>query len=48
MRIAVVGGGIGGLALALCLHQRGVACEVYEGAAEIRELGVGITLRRWA
>ena len=44
MRIAVVGGGIGGLALALGLHQRGIACEVYEGAPEIRELGVGITL----
>lgn len=44
MRIAVVGGGIGGLALALGLHQRGVGCEVYEQAPEIRELGVGITL----
>jgi 2-polyprenyl-6-methoxyphenol hydroxylase-like FAD-dependent oxidoreductase len=44
MRIAIVGGGIGGLALALGLHQRGIACEVYEGAPEIRELGVGITL----
>ena len=44
MRIAVVGGGIGGLALALCLHQRGIGCDVYEGAAGIRELGVGITL----
>lgn len=44
MRIAVVGGGIGGLALALGLHQRGVACDVYEGATQVRELGVGITL----
>jgi 2-polyprenyl-6-methoxyphenol hydroxylase-like FAD-dependent oxidoreductase len=44
MRIAIVGGGIGGLALALGLHARGIACEVYEGAPEIRELGVGITL----
>ncbi len=44
MRIAIVGGGIGGLALALGLQQRGIACEVYESAPEIKELGVGITL----
>jgi len=44
MHIAIVGGGIGGLALALGLHQRGVACDVYEAAPEVRELGVGITL----
>ncbi|NNU42718.1 flavin-dependent oxidoreductase [Ramlibacter montanisoli] len=44
MRIAIVGGGIGGLALALGLQQRGIACEVYEGAPEVKELGVGITL----
>ncbi|MDB5856479.1 MAG: salicylate hydroxylase (Salicylate 1-monooxygenase)-like protein [Ramlibacter sp.] len=44
MRTAIVGGGIGGLALALGLHQRGLECDVYESAGEIRELGVGITL----
>jgi 2-polyprenyl-6-methoxyphenol hydroxylase-like FAD-dependent oxidoreductase len=44
MDIAIVGGGIGGLTLALALHQRGVACRVYEGAPEVKELGVGITL----
>jgi len=44
MRIAIVGAGIGGLALALGLQQRGVACDVYEAAPEVRELGVGITL----
>ena len=44
MRIAIVGGGIGGLALALGLHARGVACEVFEAAPDIREIGVGITL----
>ena len=44
MRIAIVGGGIGGLALALGLHQRGIACDVYEAAPEVKELGVGITL----
>jgi 5-methylphenazine-1-carboxylate 1-monooxygenase len=42
--IAIVGGGICGLALAMGLHERGIACRVYERAPEIRELGVGITL----
>ncbi len=44
MKIAIVGGGIGGLALALGLHQRGLPCDVYETVPEIREIGVGITL----
>jgi 5-methylphenazine-1-carboxylate 1-monooxygenase len=44
VNIAVVGGGIGGLTLALALHQRGILCRVYESAPEVRELGVGITL----
>ena len=43
-RIAVVGGGIGGLALALNLHAKGIACDVYEAVAELKEIGVGITL----
>jgi 2-polyprenyl-6-methoxyphenol hydroxylase-like FAD-dependent oxidoreductase len=42
--IAIVGGGICGLALAMNLHARGIACRIYERAPEIRELGVGITL----
>ncbi|MFL5093167.1 MAG: flavin-dependent oxidoreductase [Xanthobacteraceae bacterium] len=42
--IAIVGGGICGLALALNLHERGIACSVYERAPEVKELGVGITL----
>jgi 5-methylphenazine-1-carboxylate 1-monooxygenase len=44
MEIAIVGGGIGGLCLALNLQQRGISCRIYERAPEIRELGVGITL----
>ena len=44
MKVAIVGGGICGLALALNLKQRGIDCRVYERAPEIRELGVGITL----
>src|SRR4026209_658925 len=44
MTIAIVGGGICGLSLALNLHARGIACRVYEAAPELKELGVGITL----
>lgn len=43
-RIAVVGGGIGGLALALCLRQQGLDADVFEGASELREIGAGIQL----
>ena len=44
MEVAIAGGGIGGLSLALNLHRRGISCHVYETAPEIKELGVGITL----
>jgi 2-polyprenyl-6-methoxyphenol hydroxylase-like FAD-dependent oxidoreductase len=44
VRIAVVGGGVAGLGLALALHQRGLDCQVFEAVPEVRELGVGITL----
>ncbi|RZJ15915.1 MAG: flavin-dependent oxidoreductase [Haliea sp.] len=44
MTIAIIGGGIGGLSLALALHQQGLACDVYEAVAEVGEVGVGITL----
>jgi 5-methylphenazine-1-carboxylate 1-monooxygenase len=43
-RIAIVGAGIGGLALALSLHRLGRSCDVYEAVPEVREIGVGITL----
>jgi 2-polyprenyl-6-methoxyphenol hydroxylase-like FAD-dependent oxidoreductase len=44
MDVAIIGGGIAGLSLALNLHRHGIACRVFERAPEIRELGVGITL----
>jgi len=45
MKIAIIGGGIGGLTLALALHDAGFEdiC-VYESAPSIRELGVGINV----
>ena len=42
MKALVIGGGIGGLATALCLHRKGIDVEVFERSREIRELGVGI------
>lgn len=42
MRVLIVGGGIGGLATALSLHEQGIECAVFERSEGIRELGVGI------
>ena len=44
MKVAIIGGGICGLSLALNLKQRGIECRVYERAPEVKPLGVGITL----
>jgi 2-polyprenyl-6-methoxyphenol hydroxylase-like FAD-dependent oxidoreductase len=44
MHIAIAGGGIAGLCLALNLHERGISCKVYERVPDVKELGVGITL----
>jgi 2-polyprenyl-6-methoxyphenol hydroxylase-like FAD-dependent oxidoreductase len=41
-RVLIAGAGIGGLALALMLHRRGIACRLYEQASAVRELGAGI------
>ena len=42
MKVIIAGAGIGGLTAALMLHQRGIDAEIYEQAAVVRELGVGI------
>jgi len=42
--IAILGAGIGGLTAALSLHAAGFSCRVFEAAAEIKPLGVGINL----
>jgi 5-methylphenazine-1-carboxylate 1-monooxygenase len=44
MEVAIVGGGICGLALAMNLRERGIGATVYERAPEIKDLGVGITV----
>ncbi|WP_342050398.1 MULTISPECIES: flavin-dependent oxidoreductase [unclassified Cupriavidus] len=42
--VMIIGGGIGGLTLALALHDAGIDCRVYEAAPELRPLGVGINI----
>ncbi|HYG55632.1 MAG TPA: FAD-dependent monooxygenase [Burkholderiales bacterium] len=44
MRIAIVGGGLGGLAAALFLRRAGLAATVYEQAPEPSEFGAGIVV----
>lgn len=44
-RVLIAGGGIGGLVLALTLHEIGVPCVVFESVSEPRPLGVGINLQ---
>jgi 2-polyprenyl-6-methoxyphenol hydroxylase-like FAD-dependent oxidoreductase len=43
--VIIAGGGIGGLATALTLHQIGVPCIVFEAVRDMRPLGVGINLQ---
>src|SRR5665213_3762601 len=46
MKIAIIGGGIGGMTLALSLHDAGLHdVDVYESDARVRELGVGINVQ---
>jgi salicylate hydroxylase len=42
--ILIIGGGIGGLSLALALIRRGVDVAVYEQATELREVGAGVQM----
>jgi 5-methylphenazine-1-carboxylate 1-monooxygenase len=44
MQVAIIGGGIAGLCLALNLKRRNIPCIVYEAVPEVKEVGVGITL----
>src|SRR3954454_20817730 len=44
LKVGIVGGGIGGLVLALALRERGIGCEVHEQADELREIGAAVAL----
>ncbi len=43
--VLIAGGGIGGLSLALTLHQLDVPCLVFESVAELKPMGVGISIQ---
>src|SRR5882724_3689566 len=43
-KILIIGGGIGGLTAAIALRQAGFGVEVFERAAELKEIGAGIGL----
>jgi len=42
LKVLIIGGGVGGFATALSLHDVGIECELFEQSRTIRELGVGI------
>ncbi|HZD19690.1 MAG TPA: FAD-dependent monooxygenase [Burkholderiales bacterium] len=44
MRVLITGGGIGGLTAALALLKHGIDVDVYEQAAELKEVGAGVQL----
>jgi salicylate hydroxylase len=43
-RVAIIGGGIGGLTAAHALSRAGIEVAVYEAAAELKEIGAGVAL----
>jgi len=44
LSVAIVGGGIGGLAAAAFLHRAGLNCTVYEQAPQLTEIGAGLVV----
>lgn len=44
MRVGIVGAGIGGVALARALHQRGIEAHLFERAAAFGEIGAGVQM----
>src|SRR5262245_65620820 len=45
LRVAIVGGGIGGTAAATALRQHGIQIRIYEQAPALAEVGAGVALQ---
>jgi len=45
LRVAIVGGGIGGVAAAVALRERGIDAHIYEQAVALTEVGAGLALQ---
>ena len=45
LRVAIIGGGIGGAAAAVALRKQGIRVEIYEQASVLAEVGAGIGMR---
>ena len=44
MEVAIIGGGLGGLATAIALRKQGISVQIYERARELRAIGAGLTV----
>ena len=44
MKVAIIGGGIGGMAAAIALRLRGIDIDIYEQAARFEEVGAGVQI----
>jgi salicylate hydroxylase len=44
LKVAIIGAGLGGLAVAMALHKQGINAQVYEKAQQLRPVGAGLSL----
>ncbi len=44
LRVGIIGGGIGGVALARALARRGIDCHLFEQAPAFGEVGAGVQM----
>ena len=45
MKVIIIGGGIGGLSLAIALQRKNIPFEIYEATPVLQEAGAGIWMR---
>jgi 2-polyprenyl-6-methoxyphenol hydroxylase-like FAD-dependent oxidoreductase len=44
LKVAIIGAGLGGLAVAIALHKQNINAQVYEKAQQLRPVGAGLSL----